>query len=323
MHRRRFLHLAGSLAAATAPVGRAVAGDYPARPVRTIVGFAPGGPNDIVARLMAQALSERLGKQFIVENRAGASSNMATEMVVRAAGDGYTLLVLNASNAINATLYDNLSYVLVRDIVPVAAIARVPNVITIHPSLPINSVADLIAYAKANPGKLNAGSGGVGSSVHLATELFKMMTGTDILHVPYRGTGPAMVDLLAGQIQVMFDAMPSSVGYIKAGSVRALAVTTAMRSEAFPQLPTVQDTIPGYEASSWYGIGAPHGTPGEIIALLNKEMNAALADPTLRSRYAELGGMVLPGSPDAFAQLIADETEKWAKVIKFCGAKAS
>ena len=323
MRRRQFLRLAGLTAASALPFGRAFASGYPNRPVRIIVGFAAGGPNDILARLMAQNLSERVGTQFIVENRPGAGSNVATDAVVKAAPDGYTVLFVNASNAINKTLYENLNHDFVRDIAPVAAIARVPNVVDIHLKLPINTVAELVAYAKANPGKLNAGSGGVGSTGHLALELFKMMTGTDIVHVPYRGTGPALIDLIAGQIQVIFDSMPSSVEYIRSGTLRGIAVTTAVRSNALPALPPVGDTVPGYEATSWYGLGAPKDTPADIIVTLNKEVNAALADPKLAARYADLGGMVLPGTPADFAKLIAEETDKWAKVVKFSGAKAS
>jgi tripartite-type tricarboxylate transporter receptor subunit TctC len=324
MLRRQFLRLASLTAASVLPLGRAAAASsYPTRPVRIIVGFAAGGPNDILARLMAQYLSERLGMQFIVENRPGAGSNVATDAVIKAAPDGYTLLFVNASNAINKTLYENLNHDFMRDIAPVAAIARVPNVVDIHPLLPINSIADLIAYAKAHPAKLNAASGGVGSTGHLALELFKMMTGTDLVHVPYRGSAPALLDLIAGQVQIIFDSMPGSVEYIRAGTIRGLAVTTSVRSNALPALPPVGDTVPGYEATSWYGLGAPKDTLADIIAMLNREVNAALADPKLQARYADLGGMVLPGTPDDFAKLIAAETEKWAKVVKFSGAKAS
>ena len=284
--------------------------------------FAPGGGADIIARLIGQWLSERLGQPFIIENRPGAGSNIATEAVVHAPADGYTLLLVSPANAINATLYDKLNFNFIRDIAPVAGIIRVPNVMVVNPSVPAKTVPEFIAYAKANPGKLNMASAGIGTAPHVAGELFKMMAGVDMVHVPYRGDGPALTDLIGGQVQVMFAAMPSSIEYIRAGKLRALAVTTATRSEALPDIPTVGDFVPGYEASGWYGIGAPKNTPAEIIDKLNKEINAGLADPKIKARLADLGGTVLPGSPADFGKLIADETEKWAKVIKFAGHQA-
>jgi tripartite-type tricarboxylate transporter receptor subunit TctC len=295
---------------------------YPSRPVRLIVGFPAGGPTDITARVMAQWLSERLGQQVVVDNRAGAGSNIAAEGVVNAPPDGYTLLLVGATNAINATLYENLNFNFIRDIAPVAGIIRVPLIMEVHPSVQVKTVAEFIAYAKARPGKINMGSGGIGTTLHVSGELFKMMTGVDMLHVPYRGAGPMLTDLLGGQVQVVFDPMPSSIGYVKAGQLRPLAVTTATRSEALPDLPSVGDVVPGYEASTWYGVGAPKNTPVEIIDKLNKDINAGLADPRLKTRLTELGGMMLTGSSADFGRFIADETQKWAKVVKFSGAKA-
>jgi tripartite-type tricarboxylate transporter receptor subunit TctC len=294
---------------------------YPTRPVRIVVGFAAGGGTDLTARLIAQWLSERIGQPFIVENRPGASSNVAAEMVARALPDGHTLLFANATNAINATLYDNLSFNFVRDMVPVASIMRVPLVMEVHPSVPTMTPAEFIAYAKANPGKLNVASPGIGTPLHVAGEMFKMMSGLDIVFVTYRGTGPALVDLLAGQTQVMFDALPASLEHIKAGRLRALAVTTAVRAEALPNVPPLGDVVPGYEASSWFGLVAPTGTPDEAIDRLNKEVNSALNDAKFKSRFTDLGGTVLIGSPSDFGKLIADETGKWGKVVKFSGIK--
>ena len=318
LHRRRFLALAGG--AAALPLARpARAQAYPARPVRVIVGFPAGGPTDIAARLIGQWLSDRLGQQFVIENRPGATGNIGTEAVVNAAPDGYTLLLVAASNAINTTLYRKLGFVFHRDTAPVAAIIRVPNVIEVTPSLPARTVPEFIAYAKANPGKINFASGGNGTSQHVSGELFKMMAGVDMLHVPYRGSAPALTDLIAGHVQVMFDAVSSSIAYIRAGQVRALAVTTATRLEALPDLPTVGDFVPGYEASAWFGVSAPRKTPAEIVERLNREINAALADPAMKAHLADLGGTPLPGSPADFGNLIVAETEKWAKVVKFSG----
>ena len=295
---------------------------YPSRPVRIIVGFAPSGATDIMARLIGQWLSERLGQQFIVENRPGAASNIATEAVVNAPPDGYTLLVVTSVNAINATLYDKLSFNLIRDIAPVASIHREPFLVEVNPSVPVKTVPELIAYAKANPANINMASAGIGSGNHIAGELFKMMTGVTFVHVPYRGAGPALVDLLGGQVQVMFATMSSSIEYVRGGKLRALAVTTATRSPVLPDIPTVAEFVPGYESSFWTGVGAPKNTPAEIVDKLNKEINAALADPKMKARLAELGATALPGSPADFGRLIADETEKGAKVVKFAGVKA-
>jgi tripartite-type tricarboxylate transporter receptor subunit TctC len=290
--------------------------------VRIVVGLAPGGTNDIVARLMGQWLSERLGQPFVIDNRPGAASNIATEAVARAAADGYTLLLSSVNNAINATLYERLNFNFIRDITAVAGILRTPNVMVVNPSVPAKSVPEFIAYAKANPGKLNMASPGNGTSLHVVGELFKMMTGVNMVHVPYRGGGPALTDLLGGQVQVYFTGTVSSIEYIKTGRLRALAVTTATRSEALPDVPTVSEFVPGYEASGWFGVGAPKSTPTEIIDKLNNEVNAALADPKMKARLADVGGSALSGSPADFGKLIADETEKWAKVIKFAGIKA-
>jgi tripartite-type tricarboxylate transporter receptor subunit TctC len=320
--RRQFLHLAAGAAALPALSRVAWAQAYPSRPVRLIAGFAPGGGVDIVARLIGQWLSERLGQQFIIENRPGAGTNIATEAVVRAPADGYTLLLVNPANAINATLYDNLSFNFIRDVAPVAGIMVVPNVMVVHPSVPAKTVPEFIAYAKANLGKINMGSGGIGGPSHVAGELFKMMAGVDLVHVPYRGVAPALTDLIGGQVQVIFSTMPGSIEYIRTGKLRALAVTTAMRAEALPDIPTVGEFVPGYEASGWYGIGAPKNTPTEIVDKLNYETNMALADPKMKSRLADLGGTVLAGSPADFGKLIADETEKWGKVIRAANIKA-
>jgi tripartite-type tricarboxylate transporter receptor subunit TctC len=320
--RRQFLHLAAGAAALPAVSRLARAQDYPARPVRLIVGFAPGGTTDITARLVGQWLSERLGQQFVIENRTGAATNIATEAVVRAPADGYTLLLVTASNAINATLYDKLSFNFIRDIAPVAGIIRYPLVMQVNPSFPAKTVPEFISYVKSNPGKISYGSGGIGTSIHVASELFKMMAGVDMIHVPYRGGAPAMTDLMAGQVQVVFNPVPESMEFIRAGKLRPLAVTTATRSEVLPDVPTVGDFVPGYEASALQGIGAPKQTPAEIVDKLNKEINAGLVDPKLKARFADLGAAVFPGSSFDFAKFIATETEKWAKVIKFSGAKA-
>ena len=287
-----------------------------------IIGYPPGGSADITARLMGQWLSERLGQPIVIESRPGAGTNIATEAAVRAAPDGYTLFLVAPANAINATLYDKLNYNFIRDIAPVAGLIRFPNVMEVHPSVPVTTVPEFIAYAKANPGKLNMASSGNGSTIHMSGELFKMMTGVDLVHVPYRGGALALTDLLGGQVQVMFDNLPTSAEYIKAGKLRALAVTSATRSKVLPDLPTVGDFVPGYEASAWYGIGVPKNTPAEIIDKLNHEVNAILADPKSKARFAELGASLLPGSPADFGKLVAEETEKWGKVVEFSGAKA-
>jgi tripartite-type tricarboxylate transporter receptor subunit TctC len=320
--RREFLHLAAGACALPALSCIARAEAYPTRPVRIIVSLAAGGMQDILARLMGQWLSERLGQPFVIENRTGAGGNIGTEAVVRAPPDGYTLLTVGPSNAANATLYDKLNYNFIRDIAPVASLTRVPNVLEVHPSVPAKTVPEFIAYAKANPGKLSMASGGNGTSQHLSGELFKMMTGIDMQHVPYRGAGPALTDLMGGQVQVMFDNVSSSIEYIRAGKLRPLAATTAARSEALPDLPTVGDFVPGYEASAVNGIGAPRATPTEIIDKLNKEINAGLADPRLTARLADLGASVLVGSPADYRKLIAEETDKWGKVIRAANIKA-
>jgi tripartite-type tricarboxylate transporter receptor subunit TctC len=321
-HRRHVLHLAAGATALPAVSRFASAQAYPTRPVRIIVGQAAGSGSDIAARLLGQRLSERLGQPFVVENRPGAAGNLATEAVVRAPPDGYTLLLANVANAINATLYDKLSFVFLRDIAPVAGIFRVPQVMVVHPSVPAKTVPEFIAYAKANPGKVNMASAGIGSVHHVAGELFKFMTGIDMIHVPYRGTTPAMTDLLAGQAQVMFDVTPSSAPHIKAGRLRALAVTTATRADVLPEVPVMGDFVPSYEASAWLGFGAPKDTPASIIDMLNSEVNAGLANPLIKARFADLGATVLPGSPAEFGKLIADDTEKWSKVIRAANIKA-
>jgi tripartite-type tricarboxylate transporter receptor subunit TctC len=321
-HRRQFLHLAAGAAALPAVSRFAWAQAYPARPVRIIVGAAPSGAFDIMARLMGQWLSERLGQPFVIENRPGAGTNIGTESVVRAPADGYTLLLVGVPNAINATLYSRLNFNFIRDITPVAGIEREPHVMVVNPSVPATTVPEFIAYAKRNSGKISMASAGSGTPSHVSGELFKMMTGVDMVHVPYRGGGPALVDLLGGQVQVMFPTMSSSIEYVRADRLRALAVTTATRSEALPQIPTVSDFVPGFEATFWTGIGAPKNTPADIVDKLNKEIIAALADPTIKARLADLGGSAFPGSPADFGEFIAAETEKWAKVVKYSGAKA-
>jgi tripartite-type tricarboxylate transporter receptor subunit TctC len=319
--RRAFLHLAAGAAALPAASRIASAQTYPARPVRVIVAFAAGGGIDITARLLGQWLSERLGQQFVVDNRPGAGGNIATEAVVHAPPDGYTLLMVDASNAINATLNDKPSFNFIRDIAPIAGIVRVPSAMMVHPAVPAKTVPEFIPYAKANPGKINMASGGSGAPSHLAGELFKMMAGISMIHVPYRGIAPALTDLLGGQVQVYFGSLTSTIEYIRAGKLRALAVTTMARSEALPHLPTIREFLPGYEASQWYGIGAPKNTPAEIVDKLNREINAGLADPKIKARLADIGGTPLTGSPTDFGKLVAEETEKWAKVIKFANIK--
>jgi tripartite-type tricarboxylate transporter receptor subunit TctC len=321
LSRRRLLHLtAGALAiSGFSPI--VLAQTYPNRPVRLIVPFAPGGSPDILARLLGPVISERLGQPLIIENRPGAGAIVGTETVVNARPDGYTLLLVNTSNAINATLYDNLNFNFMRDIAPVAGIVRNPLVMEVNPSVPVNTVPEFIAYAKANPGKLNMASPGNGSSVHLAGELFKAMAGVNMVHIPYRGGGPALTDLLGGQVQVMFDSTSSSMEYIRSEKLRALAVTTSARSPALPNLPTIGDFVQGYEASSWFGIGAPKNTPLAIVDQLNKAISAALADSRISARLTDMGSTVLSGSPNDFGKLIADETEKWAKVVASSGAR--
>jgi tripartite-type tricarboxylate transporter receptor subunit TctC len=314
--RRQFLRLAAGAAALPAVSRIAWAQAYPSRPVRLIVPAPAGGSFDITARLMGQWLSERLGQPFVIENRPGAGTTIGTEAVVRAPADGYTLLLVGTPNAINATLYDKLNYNFIRDIAPIAGIIREPNVMVLNPSVPAKTVPDFIAYAKANPRKINMASSGNGSSPHMAGELFRVMTGVDMNHVPYRGAAPALTDLLAGQVHVMFPTIPSSIQYVRAGKLHALAVTTTMRSDAFPEIPTIGDFVPGYESSAWLGLGTPKSTPAEIIDKLNREINAGLADPKIKIRLADLGGMVLPGSPADFGKFIAAEIEKWAKVIR-------
>ena len=320
--RRQFLRLAAGAAALPAVSRIARAQAYPTRPVRFVVGFAPGGGGDLATRLMGQWLSERLGQQFVVENRVGASSNLATEQVVRAPADGYTLIQLNVANAINASLYDKLSFNILRDLVPVASFMRVPNVMEVSPSFPAKTVPEFIAYAKANPGKISFASSGVGTTLHMSAELFKAMTKIDMLHVPYRGLGAGgYADLMIGKVDVTFDNLSSSIELVRGGKLRALAVTSTTPSEALPGVPTVAEFLPGYEASAWYGIAVPVGTPAEIVERLNKELNAAFVDPRMKARIADLGGTPLPGSPADFGKLISEETEKWAKVVKFSGAK--
>jgi len=319
--RRAFLQLAAGAAALPAVSGVARAQTYPSRPVRWILSAPPGGALDIVARLMGQWLSERLGQPFVIENRTGGGGNIATEAVVRAPPDGYTLLMVTMVHAVNATLYDRLNFNFIRDIAPVAPISREPNVMVVNPSVPTKTVSEFIAYAKANPGKINMASSGNGTSPHMGGELFKAMTGVDVVHVPYRGGAPALTDLIGGQVQVMFAFISSSIEYIRAGKLRALAVTTTTRSPALPDVPVVGDFVPGYEASSWIGLGVPKNTPTEIVDKLNREINAGIADPKIRARLADLGSTVFPGSPADFGKHIADETEKWGKVIRAANLK--
>jgi tripartite-type tricarboxylate transporter receptor subunit TctC len=319
--RRNFLHLAAGAAALPAASRIARAQAYPSRPARIVVPFAAGGATDIIARLIGQWLSERLGQQFVIENRPGAGSNIGTEVVVNAPPDGYTLLLVGASSAINATLYEKLSFNFLRDIAPVSGIISIPFIMAVNPSFPAKTVSEFIAKARANPGKINMASGGNGTAGHLSGELFKMMAGINMVHVPYRGEAPALTDMLGGQVQAMFGTMPASIEYVRAGRLRPLAVTSARRSELLPDLPTVGDFVPGYETSAIQGLGAPRNTSVEIINKLNQEINAGLADPKIKTRVADMGGTVLTGSPADFGKLIADETEKWGKVVKFSGAK--
>jgi tripartite-type tricarboxylate transporter receptor subunit TctC len=320
--RRRFLCLAAGAGVLPAVPSIAWAQAYPTRPVRIVVPYAPGGGTDIIARLMGQWLSERLGQQFIIENRPGGNSNIATEVVVQAPSDGYTLLVVDSAPAINATYYNKLNFDFIRDIAPVAGIASQPMIMDVNPSVPVKTVPEFIAYAKANPGKLNMASGGNGNPTHVAGELFKLMTGVNMLHVPYRGGTPAVSDLLGGQVQVCFTSIIASIEYIRAGQLRALAVTTSSRSKGLPEVPSLSEFLPGYEATDWKGMFAPKDTPREIIDKLNKEINAGLADPKLRARFAELSSPVMPGSPADFGHFIVEETKKWGKVVKFAGIKA-
>jgi tripartite-type tricarboxylate transporter receptor subunit TctC len=295
--------------------------DYPNKPIKWIVPYPPGGTTDLLARLMGQHLSTKLGQQVVIENRAGGGNNIGTEMAVRAPADGYTILLVNPANAINATLYQKLPFNFLDDLLPVAGIVRVPNVMTVTKNFPAKTVAEFIAYGKANPGKINMASSGAGTSVHLSGELFKFMTGVDMKHVPYKGAGPATVDLIGGQVDVLFDNMPSIISHIRSGSVRALGVTSAQRSPAMPDVPTVADTVPGYEASAWFGVAVPKGTPAAAIARLNREVNAALADPVMKAKLADLGGVPIAGTPEQFWAIHRMETEKWAKIVQFSGAK--
>ena len=319
--RRRFLHLAAGAAALPAVSRMANAQSYPTRPVRIVVGFTAGGSTDIGARLIGQWLQERLGQSFVIENRPGAGTNIATESVVRALPDGYTLLMIGPSSAVNATLYDKLSFVFLRDIAPIASLIRQPQIMLANPSVTAKTVPEFIAYAKANPGKITMASAGVGSAGHLIGEFFKLTAGVDLVHVPYRGAGPALTDLLGGQVMMSFAGIAGSIAYIRTGKLRALAVTTATRSEALPDVPTVSEFVPGFEAGDWLGVGAPRNTPAEIINQLNKEIGAALADPKIKARFADLGGTALALTPAEFGKLIADETEKWAKVIRAANIK--
>ena len=320
--RRKFLHLAAGAAALPAISRIARADTYPSHPVRILVGFAAGSTTDILGRLIGQWLSQRLGQQFIIENRPGAGGNIAAEEMIKSAPDGYTLYMVPPAVAANGALYPHLNFVFLRDATAVAGVVRVPNVAEVNPSLPVKSIPELIAYAKANPGKLSFELAGIGTASHLAGQLFNAMTGANLQHVPYRGDGPAMVDLIAGQVQVGFATMTASIGHIRSGQLRALAVTTLKRSDALPGVPTVAETVPGFEASSWFGIAAPKGTPADIVDTLNRETNAGLADPTIKARLDDMGGMALTGSPADFGKLITDETEKWGKVIRDAGIKA-
>jgi tripartite-type tricarboxylate transporter receptor subunit TctC len=319
--RRTLLHLAAGAAALPVLPRAASAQTYPSRPVRIVVPFPAGGNTDVLARLVAQWLSERLAQPFVIENRPGAGTNIGVEAVVRAAPDGYTLLITTPASTINVTLYDKLSFNFVRDIAPIAAVVRTPFVMAINPAVPANTVAGFIAYAKANPGKLSMASSGIGSSPHATGELFKMMAGVDMVHVPYRGAGPALTDLIAGQVQVYFTALPEAIEHIRSGRLRALAVTTLSRADVLPGIPTLSEVLPGFESSFWVGFGAPRSTPAEIVDRLNAEINAALADPKIKSRLADLGGTVLGGTGADFGRLIADETEKWGRVVRFAGMK--
>jgi tripartite-type tricarboxylate transporter receptor subunit TctC len=322
LHRRKFLHVAAGAAALPALSRVARADDYPAHPVRLIVGFAAGSTTDILGRLIGQWLSQRLGQQFVIDNRPGAGGNVGAEIMVHAPADGYTLYMVPPAVAANPALYPNLSFDFIRDAAPVAGVVRVPNVLEVNPALPVHSVPELLAYAKANPGKLSFASAGIGTASHLAGQLFNIMTGVNFTHVPYRGDGPAMADLVAGQVQVGFATMTASIGFIRADKLRPLAVCTLKRSDALPDIPTVSDFVPGYEASSWFGMAAPAGTPTAIVDTLNREVNGGLADPTIKARLDDMGGMALAGSPADFKKLIVAETEKWGKVIREAGIKA-
>ena len=316
------VHLAVLLAALLGALAvPAQAADYPARPVKFVVPYPPAGTTDVLARIVAQWLTEKMGQTFIVENKPGAGNNLGVDYVVNSPADGYTMLLVNPANGINATLYKNLTFNFIRDIAPVAGLVRTPNVMEVTPSLPVKSVAEFIAYCKAHPGKLNMASSGSGTSVHLSGELFKSMTGCDMLHVPYKGAGPALMDLIGGQVQVIFDNLPSSVGHIKSGRLRALAVTSQEREPSMPGLPTIGETVPGYEATAWFGVGMPKNTPKDIIDKVNAEVNRALADPKFRDRMAELGGKPIAGTPEDFGKIIAAETTKWEKVVTSSGAK--
>ena len=311
-----------SLLGLAAPVQQALAADpYPTRPIKWIVPYPPAGTTDVLARIIAQWLTEKLGQSVVVENKPGAGNNLGTEAALTAPPDGYTMLLVNPAHGINATLYKNLSFNFIRDVVPVVGLVRTPNVMEVTPSFPAKTVAEFIAYCKANPGKINMASSGSGTSVHLSGELFKSMTGCDMVHVPYKGAGPALIDLMGGQVHVLFDNLPSSIGHIKNGKVRALAVTSQEREPSMPQLPTVGDTVPGYEATAWFGIGMPKGTPREVVNRINAEVNRALADPKMRERLAELGGKPIAGTPEDFGKVIAAETAKWEKVVISSGAK--
>jgi tripartite-type tricarboxylate transporter receptor subunit TctC len=319
--RRQFLHLAAGAVVLPALPRIAWSQSYPTRPVRIIVGYAAGGGTDISARVVGQWLSDRLGQQFIIENRPGAATNIATETVARSSPDGYTLLLVTAANAINATYYEKLNFDFIQDIAPVAAVMRVPLVMVVNPSFPARTVPELIAYARANPRKINFASGGAGGPDHMAAEYFKLVTNTELLHVPYRGLGPALTDLIGGQVQLIFATMPAAIEYIKADRLRALAVTTSARSEALPDVPMVADSLPNFEASQWYALGAPKSTPADVVAIINKEVLAGLADPRIRTRIDQLGGVPMPMSPGEFGKFVADETEKWAKAVRFSGAR--
>jgi tripartite-type tricarboxylate transporter receptor subunit TctC len=322
IQRRRFLQLSALAAALPAAPGIARAEAYPSHPVHIVLGFPPGGSSDVIGRLMAQSLAQKLGKPFVFDNKPGAGGNIGTEWVAKAAADGYTLLMSTSANAINATLYRKLNFNFLKDFESIAGVFQIPNVMEVNPSIPVKSVPEFIAYAKANPGKINFASGGLGTTSHMAGELFKFMTGVDIRHVPYRGSAPALIDLLSGQVQAMFDLMPASIGFIRAGKLRPLAVTTAQKSPALPDLPTVGQFVPGYEVSTWNGVSAPKGTPPEIVERLNKEINASLADPKIKARLTDLGATGLPETPAAFATLVAQDTERWAKVVKFAHISA-
>jgi tripartite-type tricarboxylate transporter receptor subunit TctC len=320
--RRRFLHLAAGAVALPAVSGAARADNYPSRPVRWVVGFAPGGGNDIVARLMGQWLSERLGQAFVIENRPGAGTNLATEAVINAPPDGYTLLLAGLPNASNATLYGNLKFDFMRDVAPIAGIVRIANVLAVNPTLPVKTVAEFIAYAKANPGKINMGSAGVASAGHLAGELFKVMAGVDLVHVPFRGNGPALTALLGGQVECLFASTPSAAEFIRTGKLHGFGVTSEQRSVALPDIPTIAETVRGYEMSAWFGAVAPKGTPAEVIEKLNSEINTGIADPKMKARFVDMGGVEIAGTPANFGKFIADETEKWGKVIRAANLKA-